>query len=179
MQTASVTKNASALPTYLFARVERKKLDEIRESLEDVAYVDWYGSTTGRYDVAVALKGSEPRQVYSAIKSIREIDGIESTTSFTPFEGYTRKETEDEDAESSMGQVFLRTTGDTDEVLASLKKVSAVSEVLVVPGEWDVVATVRGGSYEDVLRTSVEEIGDIDGVTASETAFVYQRKAAE
>jgi len=40
MQTASVTKNVNALPTYLFAKVERRKLDEIQGSVDDLDYVD-------------------------------------------------------------------------------------------------------------------------------------------
>jgi len=179
MQTASISKNANALPTYLFAKVDPQKLEDVLESLEDLGYVDWYGSTTGRYDLALALKGSDLKQVYSTIKEIRDIEGVESTTSFIPFEGYVRKETEDEDEErGSLGQVFLRTRGDSEDVLASLKKLPVVSEVVVVPGEWDVVATVRGGSYEDILKTTIEEIARIDGVSASETSFVYQPKSA-
>jgi len=176
MQTASVTKNSAALPSYVFARVENKRLDSVRDSLEDVSYLDWYGSTTGRYDLVLSLKGSEPKQVYSAIKSVREIDGVEATTSFTPFEGYARKQTEQG---RSLGQVFLRTRGNTTEVLDALKQIPAVSEVLVVPGEWDLVVTVRGDTYEDILKTSVEQISQIDGVSASETSFVYQQQIAD
>ncbi len=177
MQTATTSKNVNALPTYLFAKVDTQKLDDVLESLSDLEYVDWYGSTTGRYDLALALKGSELKQVYSTIKDVRAIDGIESTTSFLPFEGFTKRQAEDEQ-ESSLGQIFLRTKGSSDEVLASLKKIPAVAEVVVVPGEWDVVATIRGSSYEDILRTSIEEISRIDGISASETSFVYQPKSA-
>lgn len=179
MQTATVSKNSTALPTYLFANVDPQKVAKVLESLDEVDYVDWYGSTTGRYDVALALKGSDLKRVYNAIKEVREIEGVESTTSFLPFEGFTRKQAEDEEGESSLGQVFLRTRGDAADVLDSLKKIPEVSEVVVVPGAWDVVATVRGGSYEDILRTSIEEISRIDGVSASETSFVYQPKSAE
>jgi DNA-binding Lrp family transcriptional regulator len=179
MQTASVAKNVSTLPTYLFAKVDGQKLYEVRESIDEIDYVDWYGATTGRYDLAISLAGSEPKHVYSTIKKVREIDGVKSTSSFIPLEGYTRKEIEDWEDETSLGQVFLRTEGRFEEVLASLKKIPEVSEVLVVPGEWDLVATVRGSSYEDILKRSIEEISQIDGVSASETSFVYEPKWAE
>ena len=178
MQATSVTKNTSALPTYIFARVANKKLDPIRESLEDISYVDWFGSTTGRFDIAIALKGCEPDQVYSTITRIRDIDGVEATTTYTPFDGFNREPVEDEDVEESVGHVLMRTQGDAEELLASLRKIPEVSEVLIVPGEWDAVATVRGATYEDILRTSVEEISQIDGVSSSETSFVYQLKSA-
>ena len=176
MQSVTTTKSASALPTYLFAKVERNRLEGILDDLQDVEYVDWFGATTGRYDLVLSLKGSELKQVYSTIKSVRDIEGIESTTSFTPFEGFTRKETDDEDSEGSLGQVFLHVSGSSQDVLASLKKIPAVSEVLVVPGEWDVVATVRGETYRDIAKTSIEEISRIDGVSGTETSFVYQQK---
>ena len=176
MQTASVTKNVTALPTYVFARVERRKLDEIQESVDDMDYVDWHGATTGRFDLAISLKGSDPKQVYSAIKQVREIDGVLSTSSLVPFEGYVRKDTTGDDY---LDQVFLRTGGSFDEVLESLKTVPNVHQVLVVPGEWDVLVTLRGNSYEDIIEESVEKISQIDGVRASETSFVYQPKTAE
>lgn len=176
MQTASVIKNVNALPTYLFAKVERRKLDDIQESVDDIDYVDWHAATTGKYDLAISFKGSDPKQVYSTIKQIREIDGVQSTSSLVPFEGFVRKEAEEE---GFLGQVFLRVGSSFEEVLESLKKVPAVSQVLVVPGEWDVLVTLRGNSYEDILEGSIEKISQIDGVTASETSFVYQPKAAE
>ena len=176
MQTASVIKNVTALPTYVFARVERRKLGEVQESVGDIDYVDWHGATTGRFDLAISLKGSDPKQVYSAIKQVREIDGVLSTSSLVPFEGYVRKDAADDDY---LGQVFLRTEGSFEELLESLKKVSTVHQVLVIPGEWDVLVSLRGNSYEDILQESVEKISQIDGVRASETSFVYQPKAAE
>ena len=178
MQTASVTKNVGTLPTYLFAKVEGQRLEEVRAGLDDIDYIDWYGSTTGRYDLVIVLKGSDAKDVYSTIKDVRGIEGVRSTTSFVPFEGYARKEIEDWEDEDSLGQVLLRTEGEIEDVLASLKKIPEVSEALVVPGEWDIVATVRGSSYEDILKRSIEEISPIEGVTASETSFVYQPKWA-
>ena len=176
MQTASVIKNVNALPTYLFAKVERRKLDEIQESVDDIDYVDWHAATTGRYDLAISFKGSDPKQVYSTIKRIREIDGVQSTSSLVPFEGYVRKETE---GNEYLGQVFIRADGSFEELLESLRKVPNVYQVLVVPGEWDVLVTLRGESYEGILEESIEKISQIDGVRASETSFVYQPKAAE
>ncbi len=176
MQTASITKTVNALPTYLFAKVERRKLDEVQESIEDIDYVDWHAATTGRYDLTVSFKGSDPKQVYSTIKQIREIDGIQATTSLVPFQGYVSKETEEA---GFLGQVFLRTEGSLDELVESLKKVPNVSQVLVVPGEWDVLVTLRGDSYEDILEGSIEKISQLDGVIASETSLVYQPSAAE
>jgi len=40
MQTASVAKNVSTLPTYLFAKVEGRKLDEVRDGIDEIDYVD-------------------------------------------------------------------------------------------------------------------------------------------
>jgi len=126
--------------------------------------------------LTISFKGSDPKQVYSTIKRIREIDGIQSTSSLVPFEGYVKKEVEED---GYLGQVFLRAEGSFEGLLESLKKVPNVYQVLVVPGEWDVLVTLRGGSYEEILEGSIEKISQIDGVRASETSFVYQPKTAE
>ena len=166
----SKIQTATTLPTYLFATVEKQKLNEVLGKLKEVKYIHWFGSTSGRFDVVASFKGNDIQKMYAAIKEIRSIKGIVSTTSFVPFEGHVSPQ---RNGGHAMGQVFLRVDRPAQEMIQSLKSISGVSEALVVSGQWDVLATVRGQSYEEILAKTVKEISQIEGIRTSETSFVY------
>ena len=73
-----------------------------------------------------------------------------------------------------MGQVFLRVDKPVQGVLKSLMSISGVSEASIASGQWDILATVRGKSYEEILENTVQKISQIDGIRTSETTFVYK-----
>ncbi|HEY4673154.1 MAG TPA: Lrp/AsnC ligand binding domain-containing protein [Nitrososphaerales archaeon] len=161
---------ANGLPTYLFATVEKQKLKSVLNKLKEVAYIHWFGSTSGRYDIVASFKGNDMQKTYAAIKEIRSFNGIVSTTSLFPFEGHVKPQ---RNGEHAIGQVFLRVDKPAQEMIQSLKSISGVSEALAVSGQWDVLATVRGQSYEEILAKTIQEISQIDGIRTSETTFVY------
>jgi DNA-binding Lrp family transcriptional regulator len=162
---------ANTLPTYLFATVAKQQLNEVLRKLKAVEYVKWFGSTSGRFDVVASFKGSDAQKAYAAIKEIRSINGVVSTTSMVPFEGQMSLQ---ENGDHAMGQIFLRTDKPVLELIQSLAKISGVTEALAVSGQFDVLATVRGQSYEEILGKTVQEISQINGIRTSETAFVYK-----
>ena len=166
---------ASTLPTYLFANVEKKEFNEVMSKLKDVDYIHWSGSTSGRYDFVAAFKGSDMQKSYSAVKKIRSIYGVVSTTCLVPFEGQTNAQ---KDGQHAMGQVFIRVNKPAQDVIQSLKSISGVTEALAVAGRWDILATVRGISYEEILEKVVKQISKVDGVRTSETTFVYNPTVA-
>lgn len=161
---------ANTLPTYLFLTVEKQELNEVLSKLKEVEYMHWFGSTSGRFDVVAAFKGNDTQKTYAAIKEIRSINGVVSTTSLVPFEGHVNPQ---RNGERAMGQVFLRVDRPAQEIIQSLKSISGVSEALAVSGQWDILATVRGQSYEEILVKTIKEISQIDGIRTSETTFVY------
>lgn len=162
---------ANALPTYVFATVEKQELKSVLNKLKEVAYIHWFGSTSGRYDVVASFKGNDMQKTYAAIKEIRSINGVVSTTSLVPFEGHVKPQ---RNGGHAMGQVFLRVDRPAQEMIQSLKSISGVSEALAVSGQWDVLATVRGQSYEEILEKTIQEISQVDGIRTSETSFVYK-----
>src|SRR3990172_10126615 len=95
----------NTLPSYLFATVEKQEHNEVLSKLKGVDYVDWFGSTSGRFDVVASFKGNDMQKTYSAINKIKSIKGIGSTSCLVPFEGQVDPK---KNGEGPMAQVFLR-----------------------------------------------------------------------
>ncbi len=111
----------------------------------------------------------------AAIKKIKSIKGVASTSCLVPFEGHVNPK---KDGERAMGQVLLRVDRPVQDIIQALKSISGVTEALVVSGEWDILVTLRGQSYEEILQKTVQEISKIDGIRTSETTFVYKPTAS-
>jgi DNA-binding Lrp family transcriptional regulator len=185
---------ATSLPTYLFATVEKQEIGAVLSKLEDVSYINWFGSISGHFDIVATFKGNDMQKTDAAIKEIRSIKGVISTDAMVPFEGESSPHANDQRA---MGQMFLSVNKPTQEVIQSLKNVSGVTEALAIPGQWEiptgssyrirssqqwhpweVLVTARGQSSEEILAKAVQEISQISGVLNSETTFVYKPTVA-
>ena len=162
---------ANMQPTYLFATVEKRELNAVLHKLKEVKYINWFGSTSGRFDFVASLRGNDVQKTYAAIKEIRSMNGVLSTTSMYPYEGLVNTGS---NGAHAMGQVFLRVSKPVQDILKSLMSISGVSEASVVSGQWDILATVKGESYEEILEKTVQKISQIDGIRTSETTFVYK-----
>jgi DNA-binding Lrp family transcriptional regulator len=64
--------------------------------------------------------------------------------------------------------------GKDRKVAQELKKIKGVEGVSLVSGLYDVVATVRGGSPEDILGTVYDKIRAVPGVRGSHTMFCLE-----
>ncbi len=62
---------------------------------------------------------------------------------------------------------------DTQSAL-TLKEVKGASDVFLVSGLYDVVATVKGDSAEDVLKIVYNQIRTIEGIEATHTMFCME-----
>ena len=162
---------ANMMPTYLFATVEKNELNSVLHKLKEVKYINWFGSTSGRFDLVASLRGNDVQKTYAAIKEIRSMNGVVSTTSMYPYEGLVNARS---NGDHAMGQVFLRVNKPVQDILKSLMSISGVSEASVVSGQWDILVTVKGESYEEILGKTVQKISQIDGIRTSETTFVYK-----
>ncbi len=59
-------------------------------------------------------------------------------------------------------------------VAQALKKIKGVSGICLVSGLYDVVATVRGRSPEEILGTVYDKIRGLSGVRGSHTMFCLE-----
>jgi len=59
-------------------------------------------------------------------------------------------------------------------VAQGLKKVKGVEGVCLVSGQYDVVATVRGATAEEILGTVYDKIRGLPGVRGSHTMFCLE-----
>ncbi|MFQ5848890.1 MAG: Lrp/AsnC family transcriptional regulator [Candidatus Methylomirabilales bacterium] len=59
-------------------------------------------------------------------------------------------------------------------VAQGLKKIKGVDGICLVSGLYDVVATVRGGSTEEILGTVYDKIRRLAGIRSSHTMFCLE-----
>lgn len=194
MSNMSNMQTTTSLPTYLFGTVDKQELTSILSKLKEVSYINWFGSTSGRFDFVATFKGNDMQRTDAAIKEIRAIQGVVSTNAMVPFEGQSNPMADDKRA---MGQMFLSVDKPTQEVIQSLKNVTGVTEALAISGQWEIptetsyrirssqqwhpweiLVTVRGQNYEEILAKAVQEISQINGVRNNETTFVYKPTVA-
>ena len=64
--------------------------------------------------------------------------------------------------------------GKDRKVAQALKKVKGVGGVCLVSGLYDVVATVKGGSSEEILGTVYDKVRGVSGVRGSHTMFCLE-----
>ena len=54
-----------------------------------------------------------------------------------------------------------------------MKQLSHVRNAFVVPGEFDILATLYGKNHDEIL-SQVSKINEVQGVRTSETLFAYK-----
>ena len=104
---------------------------------------------------------------------MRSISGVTSTRTYTPFEGFANGK--NIQATDSLALVLVRVNEQTQaqKVLQSMEQQAQVRNAYVVPGEFDILATVYGKNNEEIL-SQVSKIADVQGVRASETLLAYK-----
>src|SRR5208282_6280982 len=122
---------------------------------------------TGRFDFLIELKAADQRQVYELVNKVRSLSGIRSTRTYTPFEGFANGK--NIQATDSLALVLLHVNEQTQaqKVLQSMEQYAQVRNAYVVPGEFDILATVYGKNHEEIL-SQVSKIADVQGVRSSE-----------
>ena len=146
-------------------------LGDATEHLKTLNDITWFAPVTGRFDLVVQLKTTDPHQIYEVVNKIRRIHGIVSTQTYMPFEGFTNgKKVENNEP---LGLVLLSVSEQLPKVLEAMKQIPQVAEALVVPGEFDILATLKGRDYKEII-SQVQKIADVKGITTSETLFAYK-----
>jgi len=158
-------------PNYVFASVEPHMLDDVLNHLKTLSGSTWFSPVTGRFDLVVRLEWSDTQKLYNFVNKIRGIPGIMSTQTYIPIEGFINGKSIENG--EPLGLVLLRVSEQVPKVLQALKRIPQIAEAFVTPGEFDIVATMKSGNYEDII-TQVQKIADIKGIKTSETLFAYK-----
>ena len=159
-------------PTTIVASVQPKMLSQLTEQLENTEGITYFSPLAGRFNLAIELKAAEPERVRELVERIRSMDGITSTRTYTPYEGFA-KERKGAQATDSLALVLLQVKGRSQKVLQSLQQQPQIRNAFAVPGEFDIIATVSGKNHEEVL-SQVSKMAEVEGVRTSETLLAYQ-----
>jgi len=62
----------------------------------------------------------------------------------------------------------------TSRVASQLTAVEGVAEVYSVTGEWDIIAIVRLGDYDQLAHTVPDQIGALQGITRTSTVLAFR-----
>jgi hypothetical protein len=162
---------ANMNPTTIIASVQPRMLSQVTEQLRRLQGITYFSPVTGRFDLAIELKSADQRQVYELVNKIRSITGVTSTRSYTPFEGFVNgKNVQSTDC---LALVTLQVNENAQKVLQSLEQQPHIRNAFVVPGEFDILATVYGKNQDELL-THVSKIAEVQGVRSSETMLAYR-----
>jgi len=159
-------------PTYVFAKVQRDRVPHVVEELRKFSEIEFSAQATGRYDVIMRIKASSPEQVYSIVNRIRTIHGVNATNTFTANDGFINGQKLE--ADGVWGFSLLSINKPLPEVLQKLKKLPALHDAWSIPGQFDIIMSYKARNYEDLMKTTVEQIAQTEGISRSETLFAYQ-----
>ena len=158
-------------PTTIVASVQPKFLSQVTEQLKHTQGITYFSPVTGRFDLAIELKNADQKQIYELVNKIRSFTGVTSTRTYSPFEGFVNgKNVQPTDA---LALCLLKVNENAPKVLQSLEQYSQIRNASVVPGEFDILATVYGKNQDEVL-SSVSKIAGMQGVTSTETLLAYR-----
>jgi len=158
-------------PTTVVASVQPRMLNQVIEQLKRTEGITYFSPITGRFDLAVEFKAADQKQIYELVNKIRSINGVTSTRTYTPFEGFANGK--NIQATDALALVLLQVNENAQKVLQSLEQHAQIRNASVVSGESDILATVYGKNQDEVL-SSVSKIAEVQGVKSSETLLAYK-----
>jgi len=158
--------------SYIFATCKGQRSNTISQ-IQRIPNVESATPVTGRFDLVIKLRTNEPTKAFTTMEKIRSIPSITNTQTTISFESITNSSNH-ADSESPLAFALLKVKGSFGAILQKLKTIPNFAEAHVIPGAFDILAAFRANSSEDLLEKSVEKIGSINGVTASETLVSYE-----
>ena len=159
-------------PTYVFAKVQRDRVHNVVEELRKFNEIEFSAQVTGRYDIVMRLKTNNPEQIYNLVNKIRTIHGVNATNTLTANEGFTNGQKLE--GQGVWGFSLLSINRPLPEVLQKLKKLPALYDACSVPGQFDIIMSYKAQNYEQLMKSTVEQLAHTDGIARSETLFAYQ-----
>ncbi|OLE91461.1 MAG: hypothetical protein AUF79_04440 [Crenarchaeota archaeon 13_1_20CM_2_51_8] len=156
--------------SWVFANVKGGITRTISQ-LRKVNNVESVTPVTGRFDLIIKLRTNEPNKTFNIVEKIRKIKGIASTQTGISLQKISNaKKNESEDP---IAFALVKVKGAFKNVLQKINTFPNFVEAHVIPGEFDIFAAFHGYSPEELLETSVEKLGSINGVTAMETLVAW------
>jgi DNA-binding Lrp family transcriptional regulator len=155
--------------SWVFANVKGGITRTITQ-LRKINNVETVTPVTGRFDLVIKLSTNEPRKAFNIVEKIRKIKGITSTQTGISLQKISNAKKDE--SEDPIAFALVRVRGAFKNVLQKIKTFPNFVEAHVIPGEF-VFATFHGYSPEELLETSVEKLGNINGVTAMETLVAW------
>ena len=156
--------------SWVFANVKggiARAISQIRRinSVESVIPV------TGRFDLIIKLRTNEPNRAFNIVEKIRKVKGISSTQTGISLQKISNAKKDE--SEDPIAFALVKVKGAFKNVLQEIKTFPNFVEAHVIPGEFDVFAAFHGYSPEELLETSVEKLGSVNGVTGMETLIAW------
>ena len=156
---------------YIFAKCKGERAHTVSQ-IEHIPNVESCTPVTGRFDLVIKLRTNEPTKAFTTMEKIRSIPSITNTQTTISFESITNSSNK-ADSESPLAFALLKVKGSFSTILQKLKTIPNFAEAHVIPGAFDILAAFRADTSEELLERSVEKIGSINGITASETLISY------
>lgn len=158
-------------PTYIFATVNPGRSEKVVEELKHHNRLDLIAPVTGKFDLALRLKHSTPKEVYEEVKKIREIPDIRLTVTHETFDGV--QPIKKIESEKPLGITMLNVERKPfEEAITELGKLPGLVEAFTVDGECDIVALWQGKTTEDLMKYSFEKLKSLEGFRNNETLLV-------
>src|SRR6266540_847008 len=159
--------------SYIFANCKGERAHTINQ-IQRLPNVETATPVTGRFDLVIKLTTNEPSKAFTTMEKIRAIPSITNTQTTISFESISNSNRISQaDNDSPLAFALLKVRGTFDSVLRKLKTIPNFAEAHVIPGAFDILAAFRADSPEELVEQSVEKIGSINGITASETLISY------
>lgn len=159
-------------PTYVFATVNPGRATKVVEELKRNSQIDLIAPVTGRFDLVLRLRPNTPHNVYQVVKEIRQISDVRTTDTHTGFDGI--QPAKKLESQMALG-VSLLNCGHTssESIIKQLSDIPGFVEASTVPGQFDIVALWQARTSEEIMKTSVERVTNLEGIFKSETLLAY------
>ena len=109
--------------------------------------------------------------VFSLTGILYTIPSLALFSFLIPFTGFTNGR--NFKATNSLATVLLGVNGQAQNVVKALQQLPNVYSAYVTPGEFDVVATIYGSDFSQIL-TQVMKVAQVKGISTSETLFAIK-----
>ena len=156
--------------SWVFANVKGGVTRAISQ-LRTINNVESVTPVTGRFDLVIKLGTNDPNKTFNIVEKIRRIKGISSTQAGISLQKICNPKKDK--SEDPIAFALVKVSGAFKNVLEKIKTFPDFVEAHVIPGEFNLFATFHGYSPEELLETSVEKLGRINGITAMETLVAW------
>jgi DNA-binding Lrp family transcriptional regulator len=158
-------------PTTVLVSVEPSALNTVTQQVSTLKGVAFLTQVTGRFDLVIQLNTSDVQQIYPIVNQIRAITGVVSTRTMVPVSGFSNGK--NYVTGSPLAFLLLGVEGQTQNILHNLQSLPHILNATVVPGEFDVIATIYGKDFNEIY-SQVLQIAQIQGISTSETLFAFK-----